>query len=188
MLVWLVLQVWDRRTLKEEHPVPVGTLAGHLDGITYIDPKVSYLLQLKMIGLCHQCRAMSVCTSLQSLRAYLAQLLEVLIRMLEVLIRITCASLLWVQSPTGTLDSFILGSYLVSLWNISESTQVLVCALNKAWNGTWGLPPPVKLESPHITFTMLVRHKNPNLAIWLDSILLAGQLFLEFSDQIFINW
>lgn len=32
-------KVWDRRTLKEEHPVPVGTLAGHYDGITYIDPK-----------------------------------------------------------------------------------------------------------------------------------------------------
>lgn len=32
-------KVWDRRTLREEHPVPVGTLAGHYDGVTYIDPK-----------------------------------------------------------------------------------------------------------------------------------------------------
>ncbi|XP_013791990.1 LEC14B protein-like [Limulus polyphemus] len=32
-------KVWDRRTLNDEYPQPVGILAGHLDGITYIDPK-----------------------------------------------------------------------------------------------------------------------------------------------------
>ncbi|KAL5022785.1 hypothetical protein ScPMuIL_001940 [Solemya velum] len=32
-------RVWDRRTLREENPIPVGTLSGHFDGITYIDPK-----------------------------------------------------------------------------------------------------------------------------------------------------
>ncbi|XP_064598858.1 DDB1- and CUL4-associated factor 11-like isoform X2 [Liolophura sinensis] len=32
-------KVWDRRTLSEEQPVPVGILAGHSDGITYIDSK-----------------------------------------------------------------------------------------------------------------------------------------------------
>ncbi|XP_076337040.1 DDB1- and CUL4-associated factor 11-like isoform X3 [Tachypleus tridentatus] len=32
-------KVWDRRALNEEFPKPVGVLAGHLDGITYIDPK-----------------------------------------------------------------------------------------------------------------------------------------------------
>ncbi|CAG5115960.1 unnamed protein product, partial [Candidula unifasciata] len=32
-------KVWDRRTLREERPLPVGTLAGHSDGITYIDSK-----------------------------------------------------------------------------------------------------------------------------------------------------
>jgi len=32
-------KIWDRRALRESHPVPVGTLAGHLDGITYIDPR-----------------------------------------------------------------------------------------------------------------------------------------------------
>ncbi|KAL4234099.1 DDB1- and CUL4-associated factor 11 [Mactra antiquata] len=39
-------KVWDRRTLKEDHPVPVGTMAGHHDGITYIDSKgdARYLL------------------------------------------------------------------------------------------------------------------------------------------------
>ncbi|XP_023239273.1 DDB1- and CUL4-associated factor 11-like [Centruroides sculpturatus] len=32
-------KVWDRRTLNESHPKPVGILAGHLDGITYVDSK-----------------------------------------------------------------------------------------------------------------------------------------------------
>lgn len=31
--------MWDRRTLRESEPQPVGILAGHIDGITYIDPK-----------------------------------------------------------------------------------------------------------------------------------------------------
>lgn len=35
----LLLQVWDRRTLSEENPKPVGVLAGHADGITFIDSK-----------------------------------------------------------------------------------------------------------------------------------------------------
>lgn len=39
-------KVWDRRTLKEGNPQPVGILAGHYDGVTYIDPKgdARYLL------------------------------------------------------------------------------------------------------------------------------------------------
>ncbi|KAK7788866.1 hypothetical protein R5R35_013446 [Gryllus longicercus] len=32
-------KVWDRRTLSESHPKPVGILAGHMDGITFIDPR-----------------------------------------------------------------------------------------------------------------------------------------------------
>ncbi|XP_012140236.2 DDB1- and CUL4-associated factor 11 [Megachile rotundata] len=32
-------KVWDRRTLNETDPHPVGVLAGHMDGITYIDPR-----------------------------------------------------------------------------------------------------------------------------------------------------
>ena len=35
-----IVKVWDRRSLKESKPQPVGMLAGHKDGITYIDPKV----------------------------------------------------------------------------------------------------------------------------------------------------
>ncbi|XP_076242069.1 DDB1- and CUL4-associated factor 11 isoform X1 [Calliopsis andreniformis] len=32
-------KVWDRRTLNEANPSPVGMLAGHMNGITYIDPR-----------------------------------------------------------------------------------------------------------------------------------------------------
>lgn len=32
-------KVWDRRTLCESNPKPVGILAGHEDGITYVDSK-----------------------------------------------------------------------------------------------------------------------------------------------------
>lgn len=32
-------KVWDRRTLSENSPTPVGTMAGHIDGITFIDTK-----------------------------------------------------------------------------------------------------------------------------------------------------
>jgi len=31
--------VWDRRTLRESEPKPVGVLAGHIDGITFVDSK-----------------------------------------------------------------------------------------------------------------------------------------------------
>ncbi|KAL0280398.1 UNVERIFIED_CONTAM: hypothetical protein PYX00_001698 [Menopon gallinae] len=34
-----VCKVWDRRTLSESHPKPVGCLAGHMDGITFIEPR-----------------------------------------------------------------------------------------------------------------------------------------------------
>ncbi|KAJ1523384.1 hypothetical protein ONE63_001250 [Megalurothrips usitatus] len=32
-------KVWDRRTLSESDPQPVGVLAGHQDGITFIEPR-----------------------------------------------------------------------------------------------------------------------------------------------------
>ncbi|KAK9503450.1 hypothetical protein O3M35_010002 [Rhynocoris fuscipes] len=32
-------KVWDRRTLNEANPKPVGVLAGHMDGVTYIDSR-----------------------------------------------------------------------------------------------------------------------------------------------------
>ncbi|XP_053117960.1 DDB1- and CUL4-associated factor 11 isoform X2 [Hemicordylus capensis] len=34
-----ICKVWDRRTMREDNPRPVGILAGHRDGITFIDSK-----------------------------------------------------------------------------------------------------------------------------------------------------
>ncbi len=34
-----ICKIWDRRALHENDPVPVGIFAGHVDGITYIDPR-----------------------------------------------------------------------------------------------------------------------------------------------------
>jgi len=34
-----LVKIWDRRSLREDRPKPVGTFAGHTDGITYIDTK-----------------------------------------------------------------------------------------------------------------------------------------------------
>ncbi|XP_044760250.1 DDB1- and CUL4-associated factor 11 [Coccinella septempunctata] len=34
-----LIKVWDRRTLRENPSVVVGTLAGHLDGVTFLDSK-----------------------------------------------------------------------------------------------------------------------------------------------------
>lgn len=39
-------KVWDRRTLREDRPQPVGQLAGHRDGITFIHSKVRKMLLL----------------------------------------------------------------------------------------------------------------------------------------------
>ena len=33
-------KVWDRRALREDAPVPVGELAGHVDGLTHVSGKV----------------------------------------------------------------------------------------------------------------------------------------------------
>lgn len=35
-----LVKIWDRRSLRESKPKPVGTFAGHIEGITYIDPKM----------------------------------------------------------------------------------------------------------------------------------------------------
>uniref|UniRef100_A0A8C3S734 Uncharacterized protein n=1 Tax=Chelydra serpentina TaxID=8475 RepID=A0A8C3S734_CHESE len=35
-----ICKAWDRRTMREDDPKPVGMLAGHQDGITFIDSKV----------------------------------------------------------------------------------------------------------------------------------------------------
>jgi hypothetical protein len=72
----------------------------------------------------------------------------------------TCPSPLWVGIPTWTLDSFMWGSYPASLRNVGGSTQVPVRAWNKARTGTWGLPPPVKLERRDMTNTVSMWRKT----------------------------
>jgi hypothetical protein len=57
---------------------------------------------------------------------------------------------------TGILNFFMLGSYPAGLLHVGGSTQVPICAWNNVWNNTWGLPPPVKLESRNMTYIMLV--------------------------------
>ena len=77
----------------------------------------------------------------------------------SVYLEITCSWLLWVQILPGTLDFFMWGSYPANLWNVCGSSHVW----NTVWRGIWGFPPPVKLESRHITCTVLVWNKTqPN--------------------------
>lgn len=45
----LLSEVWDRRALSETNPQPVGVLAGHMDGITFIDTKVGEVTGLKAV-------------------------------------------------------------------------------------------------------------------------------------------
>lgn len=33
------MKVWDRRTLNEDNPRPVGVFSGHIYGITYVDSR-----------------------------------------------------------------------------------------------------------------------------------------------------
>jgi hypothetical protein len=72
----------------------------------------------------------------------------------------SCPSPLWVRIPTGTLDSLMWWGYLASLRDVGVSTQVPVHAWNNARKGTWGLPPPVKLERRHMAYTVLVWRKT----------------------------
>jgi hypothetical protein len=65
-----------------------------------------------------------------------------------------------VRIPSGTLDSFMWGSYPASLRNVGGSTRVPVHAWNNARKGVWGLPPQVKLERRHMTSTMSVWRKT----------------------------
>jgi hypothetical protein len=51
----------------------------------------------------------------------------------------------------GGLLTYTLGSYPASLRNVGGSTQVPVRARNNTRKGTWGLPPPVKLECRNMT-------------------------------------
>ena len=65
-------------------------------------------------------------------------------------------------------------SYPAGLLNVGGSTQVPACDWNNVQRGTWGLPPPVNLESCRITFTLLVRHKTQSIS---QSIILTFHRF-----------
>jgi hypothetical protein len=52
--------------------------------------------------------------------------------------------------------------YPASLRNVGGSTQVPVRAWNNARKGTWGLPPPVKLERRDMTYTVSMWRKTQN--------------------------
>ena len=67
---------------------------------------------------------------------------------------------MWVRILPGTLETFMWWSYPASLQNVNGSTQVPTHAWNNAQRGIWGLPPSGKLESCHITLTVLLRREN----------------------------
>jgi hypothetical protein len=62
-------------------------------------------------------------------------------------------------------------SYPSSLRNVGGSTQVPVRALKDAQKGTWGLPPPLKLERRHMTY---------NVSVWRKTQL---NMNLKFTDR-----
>jgi hypothetical protein len=64
------------------------------------------------------------------------------------------------SNPDRDFGFFMWGSYPASLRNVGGSTQVPVRAWNNAWKGTWGLPPPVKLERPQMTYTVSMWRKT----------------------------
>jgi hypothetical protein len=63
------------------------------------------------------------------------------------------------ESRQGLL---ILSCEEASLRNVSGSSQVPVRARNNARKGTWGLPPPVKLERHDKTYTVSKWRKTQN--------------------------
>jgi hypothetical protein len=86
-----------------------------------------------------------------------------------------------VRIPTGTLDCFMWGSYPASLRNVSVSTQVPVCAWNNVQKSTWGLPPPVRLERRHMTYTVSVWHKtqlNKHIMCYYDKKVLNKNILV----------
>ena len=78
---------------------------------------------------------------------------------LESLTWITCPSPLWFRIPLGTwillceeAIQLAYGTSVIRVWNNARS-------------GNWGLPLPEKLESRHITFTVLVRRITQGYSI-----------------------
>jgi hypothetical protein len=71
---------------------------------------------------------------------------------------------------TETLESFLWGSYPASLRIVGGSIQVPVRAWNNARKGTWGLPPPVKLEP--MTYTVSLWRKTKNKQTYIKKMIL----------------
>jgi hypothetical protein len=85
------------------------------------------------------------------------------------------------------MDSFMSGSYPASLRNVGGSTQVPVRAWNNARKGTWGLPPPVKLERRDMTYyTVSMWRKTQNKQTKLLPVFIWGLriLLLYLNSQV----
>ena len=66
------------------------------------------------------------------------------------------------SNPTRAFRFFMRGDYPASLRNVGGSIhrcQLGSEIINNSRRSTWGRPPPVRLESHHITFTVLLRRK-----------------------------
>jgi hypothetical protein len=57
---------------------------------------------------------------------------------------------------------FTMQFYPASLRNVGGYIQVPVRAWNNARKGTWGLPPPVKLERRNMTYSLSMWRKTQN--------------------------
>jgi hypothetical protein len=52
------------------------------------------------------------------------------------------------------------GSFPASLRDVGGSTQLPIRALNNERKGTWGIPPPLKLERRDMTYTVSMWRKT----------------------------
>ena len=73
---------------------------------------------------------------------------------------------------------FHVWTFFYFMW-IDSSTQVPARAWNNVRRGTWGLPPTVKLESRHITFTVSVRPKTQQKNIIYTQYLLHNDFIID---------
>jgi hypothetical protein len=63
------------------------------------------------------------------------------------------------SNPDSDFGFFHVRKLSLKLMECEGSTQVSVRAWNNAQKGTWGLPPPVKLERRDMTYTVSMWHK-----------------------------
>jgi hypothetical protein len=89
------------------------------------------------------------------------------------------------SNPDMTFDYFMQRSYPASLRNVG-STQVPVRVWNNARKGTLGLPPPLKLESRHMTYTVSVRRNIQSNKQTASDIDLTK--YVNFNNAIVLNY